>query len=197
MQHRLFVVRLRDDVALPEATDHWRRAHGALFARTPGLRGYLQNRPVDPTGWVCSETLFDDRRAETEAFRSTYYTDIVAPDEARFLDRESVRTAVVVYQRVEHGRIARFRAVLPGTEPGEVAGAGAGVQVYRLNRPLVPGTPAVVTFVWDDDPEVVSAVTRRRGGNGFASEPRVAALAGGGWPWADGLERLCGDKSIC
>ncbi|MEU3273070.1 EthD domain-containing protein [Saccharomonospora sp. NPDC006951] len=99
MQHRIFLVPHRGD---PEvARSHWERRHGDLFTATPGLLGYTQNRPVDQewdrrTARFCSETWFADRDAEREAYASTYYRDVVAPDEASFLDRESAWASAVL-----------------------------------------------------------------------------------------------------
>lgn len=189
-QHRIFVVDVRDDLPPGAARAHWTGRHGAVFGATPGLRGYLQNRPVDEGSFACSETEFDDRESEREAFGSAYYRDVVVADEAAFLDRDSVRVAVVLAGTFAHGGTARYRAVLPGVEPERVAGEGLGIQSYRLDRPLAAGAAPVVTFVWDDDLEAVRAVVARHGPLAFVAEPRVDLSRSGSWTWAGRLQPI-------
>lgn len=189
-QHRIFVVDLRDDLPVAEARSHWTGRHGAVFGATPGLRGYLQNRPVDEGAFACSETEFDDRETERSAFGSAYYRDVVVGDETAFLDRDSVRAAVVLVSTFARGRSARYRAVLPGVLPEHVAGEGLGVQSYQLDRPMSAGSAPVISFVWDDDLEAVRAVVARHGSGAFAAEPHVDASRPGSWTWGEQLQQI-------
>lgn len=74
--------------------EHWASVHAALGAGIPGLRRYVQNRPLDarhllgpPPGIdYCSEVVFDSIEAMEEAFGSDHYQDRVQADERQLID---------------------------------------------------------------------------------------------------------------
>lgn len=124
LMHRLFLAPLRTDVDHRWAHEHWTTRHSAVFGRTPGLRGYTQNRPP-ADAWsgralVCSETWFDDRAAERAAFESDYYLTEVAADEARFVRRDAAwLSAVTVTATARQART--FRVLVFGHTPESAA----------------------------------------------------------------------------
>lgn len=101
VQHRIFVVPTGPVLGPSAARQHWEQRHGDIFTGTPGLLRYRQNRPVDEE-WecgaarFCSETWYDDRETERAAYASDHYLEVVAPDEASFLDRDAAWSAVVL-----------------------------------------------------------------------------------------------------
>lgn len=97
-QRRLFLVNLRGAAPVLDEVGHWEQSHAPLFARTAGLLAYVQYRPLAEEwargfGQVCSETVFADPDAERAAYDSDFYRDVVTPDEASFLDRDSAWSA--------------------------------------------------------------------------------------------------------
>lgn len=178
MQHRLFLVppRLGDDVE--RARRHWEERHGAVFVRTPGLLGYVQNRPVDEEwlsgrGWFCSETWYADRDSERRAYASTYYQDVVAQDEATFLDRSAAWSAVMLDDRAAHDvpggglRTSRWRVLwLSDARP-----PGHGWAVLPVTRAVPGGDASLVLRKEFDDRAEALAVTRGASCPAFVCEP--------------------------
>lgn len=161
MQHRIFLVPpIAPTAAVPHPRRHWETRHAEVFAATPGLVGYRQNRPVDAEwtrgcAWFCSETWFVDADAERAAYASRYYTDVVAQDETRFLERDEAWSAAVLDDEgpldlVGH-RILWF---------GEDPPAGPDWQLRALARDVPgPGTGRVMWVAATDDPEGALALT--------------------------------------
>lgn len=150
MQHRIFVVPLRSDRTVADARRHWHETHRELFGATPGLTRYRQNRPVpeDPaeaTRLVCSETWFDSRRTEQQAFRSEHYRAVVTPDEQRFLDRDAAWSARVVEQApVSRSDSGPYRVLWFGEQPVDDPGNGQWSSV-RVDREVIgPGTGTLI-----------------------------------------------------
>jgi hypothetical protein len=120
-RHRWFVVPTRADVALDEAIDHWERRHGAVFAATPGLGGYVQHQPTRAEqrrlgGIVCAEAWFADADAEAAAFATDHYRGAVTTDEHRFVDRDRAWAPLV--------RAEMQRGTVPAHLPVEVVAVG-------------------------------------------------------------------------
>lgn len=154
MIHRIFVVPTRPDVPVDEAVDHWEQRHGAVFAATPHLAGYVQHRPSRSDqhrlgGRVCAEAWFDDRDAESRAWGSDHYRDVVTPDEERFVDRPRAWIARVVKEHALSGPAARpegFEVVLTGCDPSAVP-AGVGGRILELDRGGPDGGPPHVALL--------------------------------------------------
>lgn len=76
-----------------EFQDHWRNVHGPIIRGMPHLLGYRQNHAPDSFTLdgvrhdACAETDFATEDAMERAFASQYYSEVVMPDEARFVQR--------------------------------------------------------------------------------------------------------------
>lgn len=172
MQQRIFLVPPLGAPPHAEARAHWAEQHGALFVRTPGLRGYRQNRPLDEEwdagrGWVCSETWYDDRAAERAAYDSTHYLESVAADEATFLHRDRAWAAAIHGDRPPPVADAGIRVLWFGDHPP----SGPQWQALPLSRPA-PGGGSVVHSAWLSDPEQALALTARALVPAFACRPQ-------------------------
>lgn len=202
MQHRIFVVPTLPRMTPAAAREHWEKCHARVFTGTPGLLHYRQNRPVDHE-WrrgaarFCSETWYADRDSERAAYSSTHYLDVVRPDEATFLDRDSAWSAVVMDEEpLTHGdglRVLWFDEDPP---------SGPVWRPVRLNRPVpTPGVGSMVHVAEVADETAALALTVRARGVALVCDavhldpvkptpPTVAEalLAGAGrWPHADAL----------
>lgn len=150
-RHRLFVVPTRTDVGMDDAVDHWERRHGAIFAATPGLAGYVQHQPTRRDqrrlgGLVCAEAWFADANAEARAFASPYYLATVATDEQRFVDRALAWAPLV--------RAEEHRGTRPADLPVEVVAVGTAsklpdnvaVRILTVDRASPSGGPSRVVI---------------------------------------------------
>lgn len=175
--HRLFVVQGRRDRSIRSVLDHWTGTHAGVFARTPHLRAYVQNEPLPEEldrlwTFVCSETWFENRSAERSAYASTYYCDVVAPDEHRFLDRTSVWAGRVLGSDGPATDPSGFRVLGIGT----TTPLGPGERVLEIDRPPpAPGRVALLRSWWTPD--------------------RAAALHSA--QEADGLAFACTAATVC
>lgn len=176
MVHRLFLVRTRPDLDRAAAQAHWRESHAPLFGANPGLRGYVQDRPLEED-WerlpfqACSETWFDDLFAERAAFASDYYRERVVADEERFLDRATAwRGRVVGVNGVAAPATGRYRVLVFGARA--IPGAGP-VAVLHLDRPVPGDGPPRVLSAWTDDRAEARSLAERAGGLAFAAEPAL------------------------
>ncbi len=166
-RHRWFVVPTRDDVDLDDAVDHWERRHGAVFAATPGLGGYVQHQPTRADqrrlgGLVCAEAWFADRDAEAAAFATDHYRGPVTTDEHRFVDR-SRAWAPLVRDEVVRGAVPDHLPVevvavgidpdLVDDLPGDVA-----VRILTVDRPAPDGGPPCVLVATVAGPEAARDV---------------------------------------
>ena len=161
MQHRIFVVPTASRVGSATARQHWEERHAGVFTRTPGLRGYRQNRPLDEE-WergntrVCSETWYDDRNAERAAYESDHYLTVVTPDEADFLDRYAAWSAVVLDDDLSRGdglRILWFDEHPP---------PGPAWRHVRLDRPVpTPGLGSILHVADVEELEPALTLTRQ------------------------------------
>jgi hypothetical protein len=173
MQQRIIVVETVPGLPVAEAQRHWRARHAEVYAPAPLLRGYVQNRPLEEE-WprlgarsICSETWFDDREAERESFTSSYYLDVVMPDEETFLDRASAWAGRIVAEPPGPPPGARYRVLAFGT--GSLPGVDAGV--LEVDRPTWAGGDAVVSSLWLDDRERALEIARAAPVFAFACEP--------------------------
>jgi hypothetical protein len=164
MVHRIFVVPGAPRVGSEVIRRQWTGGHPELFTRTPGLAGYVQNRPL-PEEWhrlgvfVCAETWFADRQAERAAYASDHYREVVAADEARFLDRDAVWSARVAGP-VSLERRSRYRVLVFGDGP------------LTLSRPA-PGGGHGLDVRWFDDRAAALDHAAAAPGLAIATEPAV------------------------
>ena len=174
MRHRIFLVPLRPDLDPDAAHRHWTAVHAPLFARTPGLRGYVQNRP-EPGGhgWVCSETWFADADAERGAYASDFYVHEVTPDESRFLDRGAAWAALVRDGWMPvRGLPGGYRALVVGWA-GDDPPSLRHVEVIALDRAGPNGGPPRLLSAWSDDPAALSPVLAEPGDVALLTRPAV------------------------
>lgn len=187
MQHRIFLVEPRPDLAPSAAQQHWREQHAGVFSGTPELAGYVQNRPLERY-WpaidarVCSEVWFADRDAERRGFTSDYYVQTVMPDEDRFVWRARAWAARVVREEVlRDGHPARLRVLAFGANASGLE-VGPAASLLHLDRPTPGDGPPVVLSIWTDDEDAAADLAGTAGGLGFVAEPAVL-LAPATWPW--------------
>ena len=176
MQHRIIVVDARSDIPLAEAQRHWRERHAGVYAPTPQLAGYVQNRPLEEE-WerlgrrsVCSETWFADHDAERASFASDYYRDVVMPDEGSFLDRGSAWMGRVLDEPPWEQPRARYRVLAFGAETLLWDGQA---DRHVVDRDPAGGGARVVLSAWLDDRHEALTVARASGVFAFAAEPAV------------------------
>lgn len=158
MVHRIFIVPTRPDVPVDDAVDHWEQRHGAVFAATPHLGGYVQHRPSRSDqhrlgGRVCAEVWFGDRDAESRAWGSDHYRDVVTPDEERFVDRPRAWVARVVEEHPLVGPPAGpegSELLLAGCDPSSVP-SDAGGRLLDLDRGGPDGGPPHVALLATGD----------------------------------------------
>lgn len=175
MQHRIIVVDTVADLPVAHAQLHWRDRHPQVYAPAPLLLGYVQNRPLEEewqrlgTRSICSETWFADREAERALFASDYYRDVVVPDEAEFLDRDSAWMARVVTE--PRGRLgsARYRVLAFGGESLTAEGVG----VMDVDRDPWVGDGRRVSSLWLDDRGRALDIARAATSFAFVAEPVV------------------------
>ena len=173
MQHRIIVVDTVAGVPVADAQHHWRSRHAEVYAPTPLLLGYVQNRPLEEewerlgTRSICSETWFVDRGSERDSFGSDYYRDVVMPDEARFLDRSSAWFSRVVTEPATPAGSAPYRVLAFGTR------ALGGADVVEVDRTPWGGGEPVVASLWLDDREQALELARSSGAFAFAAEPAL------------------------
>lgn len=169
MQHRIFLVPLRARLPRADAIEHWVSRHAKVFGPTPGLRRYVQNRPLAPdSAIVCSETWFDNRDSERAAYASAYYENVVTPDEELFLDRAaawSARVAAGGDVPHPHGMV---RVLWFGAQPLKAYNWAS----FQLSRTVqAPGSGTMAHSMSTADPEEALAVVAASRGQAFACRP--------------------------
>lgn len=153
-RRRLFVVPTRGDLPIRDAVDHWEQRHGAVFAATPDLDGYVQHRPTSAEqqrlgGRVCAEAWFSDPQAEVRAFGSAHYRGAVTEDEERFVDRSRAWVAIVREESPTGPPAADIggglEVVAVGCDPASVP-PEVPARLLVLDRPGPSGGPAVAVL---------------------------------------------------
>jgi hypothetical protein len=174
-QHRIIVVETLPDVPVAAAQAHWAERHAPVYAPTPQLLGYVQNRPLEEE-WerlglrtICSETWFADRSAEQESFASDYYRESVMPDEARFLDRSSAWMGRFLEEPASPVGNARYRVLVFGAD----AIPGAEAEVLEVDRSPWAGGGPTVSSLWLNDRARALELARAAPSFAFAAEPAV------------------------
>jgi len=103
MIRMMAVLHRRPDLSAEEFRRYWRKVHGPIAARIPGLRRLVQyHAQPDPTRAACDgivELWFDDRQAMDEAWASPEGRASDA-DLANFLDTGRSGTVLVEEVRI-------------------------------------------------------------------------------------------------
>ena len=75
--------------------EHWRERHAPLVVRLPGIRGYIQNTPLDRDSMYdgIAESSFDDTQAMKALAHTPEYAAVLE-DELRFIDRPSMGSVI-------------------------------------------------------------------------------------------------------
>ncbi len=190
LAHRIFLAPLRTDVDATTAQQHWTTVHAGVFAGTPGLRGYTQNR-APRADWggrthVCAESWFDDRDAERIAFSSEYYLSQVAVDEDRFVQRDTAWLAAVTTTRAAR-RMLRYRVLAFGHSDATAAEFlaawdGEAVDVMTLHRAPPTGGRSTALGLWTDELSLAARAVAYFGPLSLLTEP-VAVVAAPELPW--------------
>jgi uncharacterized protein (TIGR02118 family) len=99
MVKAIYLIRRKPGMSHADFHRYWREVHGAIAARIPGMRRYVQCHAIDPDATYdgAAEAWFDDMDAVRAAVASPEYAAARA-DEARFIDLE--RTALVFTEEV-------------------------------------------------------------------------------------------------
>jgi uncharacterized protein (TIGR02118 family) len=94
MVKALYLIRRKPEMSVADFHRYWREVHGAIAARIPGARRYVQSHALDRTESDtrpydgAAEMWFDDMAAIERALASEEYAAARA-DEARFIDLEN------------------------------------------------------------------------------------------------------------
>jgi hypothetical protein len=103
----VFFIRRRGDMTLEAFREHYERVHVKLsFDNLPLLRKHARNYVIrrkgqtEPDYDCITECWFDDWEAlkQTSALIDARLRELIAEDEARFMDRESIRSIIVEEQ---------------------------------------------------------------------------------------------------
>src|SRR5690348_4769262 len=88
MVKAIYLIRRKPGMSHDDFHRYWREVHGAIAARIPGLRRYVQCHAVEDGEYDgAAEVWFDDMDAVRRAVASPEYAAARA-DEARFIDLE-------------------------------------------------------------------------------------------------------------
>jgi hypothetical protein len=202
MHHKIFLVPFLADYSMAAGNRAWREEHAPIWLRAPGLRGYVQNRPV-PQWWdrlpaiACAEDWFDTREAERALHQSDYYRDTVVPDEQRMFRREGAWVSTVTDVEVlSEGPPQAFRVLslgAPRPSPESVRGVGRVELLHVRHIPPLCAHPHVLS-VWLSEYERADRLARTLGGLAFVAtaEPLLAPPVA---PWAvEGARRPDGGR---
>jgi len=102
MVKAIYLIRRKPGLSVEDFHRYWREVHGAIAARIPGLRRYVQchaiQRDTDGTEFDgAAEAWFDDMDAVGRAVASPEYA-AAREDEGRFIDLE--RTTLLFTEEV-------------------------------------------------------------------------------------------------
>ena len=102
MVKAIYLIRRKPGMSAEDFHRYWREVHGAIAARIPGLRRYVQCHAIPSDGAVpdfdgAAEVWFDDMEAVRQAVASPEYA-AAREDEARFIDLD--RTTLLFTEEV-------------------------------------------------------------------------------------------------
>ena len=100
------LLKRRSDLSHEEFRAYWREVHGPLVLRIPGVRGYVQGRPVatrgaEPDYDGLAEVWYESARSRDDAFGSPEY-QAVLDDERNFM---GATTGDSIFITVEEERL--------------------------------------------------------------------------------------------
>lgn len=92
----------KKDLTLEEFKDHWKNVHGPLFSSQPEVKKYIQvhstgehidNAEFPPVSYFdgIAEIWFETMEDIPKVFSSDNFKKNIAPDEAKFIDRENIQ----------------------------------------------------------------------------------------------------------
>ena len=99
MVKAIYLIRRKPGMSPADFHRYWREVHGAIAARIPGMRRYVQCHALDEVAEYdgAAEAWFDDMDAVRRAVASPEYAAARA-DEARFIDLD--RTTLIFTEEV-------------------------------------------------------------------------------------------------
>jgi len=102
MVKAIYLIRRKSGLSAEDFHRYWREVHGAIAARIPGLRRYVQCHAIARDGDGseydgAAEAWFDDMEAVRRAVESPEYA-AARTDEARFIDLD--RTTLMFTEEV-------------------------------------------------------------------------------------------------
>ncbi len=177
--HRIFLAPIRRDLDYGVAHEHWTSTHAGVFGATPGLLGYVQNRPPQAE-WsgrthVCAETFYESRDAEKQSFASDYYQGVVVEDENRFVQRDGAWIASVSASRRARQQLA-YRVFAFGHDEHTAADWLSAwdpddIDVFALSRLPATNSRASVIALWTDDLSRATEAVMHFGPLSFLAQP--------------------------
>jgi hypothetical protein len=191
VHHKIFLAPFVAKLSMGDGQRLWEQDHGPIWLGSPGLRGYVQNRPV--RAWwdrmprlACAEDWFESREDEQALHQSEYYRQTVLPDEERMFSRENAWVSTVTGVEVlRPGDAQAFRVLSFGAERPDVSRlAGTGrAELLHLRRPAPLSSSPLVLSVWTAALDEARVLAETIGGFAFVVAPaalRPPPLA----PWA-------------
>ncbi len=180
--HRVFLAPIKPGLDAVSAHRHWTERHAGVFAKTPRLAGYTQNRPL-PEAWparthLCAEAWFASREDEAAGWGSDYYRTEVTQDEWRFVDRPNAWVSRInPLARATATR--RYRVLAFGHTPVTAAAVStpvadwdpAGLDVFELATPPPSRGPRSLLGLWTDDLVLARRVAADLGPQALLARP--------------------------
>ncbi|HEY1510180.1 MAG TPA: EthD domain-containing protein [Solirubrobacteraceae bacterium] len=192
MHHKIFLVPFAEGWSVTDGNRVWQEEHAPIWLKSPGLRGYIQNRPI-PEWWermpavACAEDWFDSREDEAALHETAYYREIVRPDEERMFKRENAWVSTVSsVEVVRDGEMGPFRVLSFGGGPPSEAAllSEERVEYLHLRRSPPLCTSPVIVSAWASTIELARELSRRLGGFSIVAKPAVL-LAPPVSPWTE------------
>jgi hypothetical protein len=193
MHHKIFLVPFLESWSAVSGQREWAEVHAPIWLASPGLCGYVQNRPV-AASWnpvptlACAEDWFSTRDDERALHETTHYREAVLPDEERLFKRANAWVSTVSHVEVlTEGALQRFRVLSfggPTPRPNTVAG-DERLEIVHVRRDLPLTSSPHLVSAWASTIDLARGLAARLGGFSFVTEP-VVMMAPPVRPWSDG-----------
>jgi hypothetical protein len=199
VHHKIFLVPFSAAWSVADGHRVWQQEHAPIWLRSPGLRGYVQNRPVEEW-WgrmpaiACAEDWFDSREDEQALHQTEYYRETVRPDEERIFNRDNAWVSTVSSVEVlKDGPIQPFRVLSFGAPrpPASSLSADYRAELLHLRRPPPLSSSPLVVAAWAPTIKVAQTLAARLGGFAFVAAPAVL-LPPPASPWTEAIEPALG-----